>query len=160
MGEVIAINEVFLDGVKFAHRGVLVLKKTIVQGQEMWDISVPLPFDSVGNRQQLPWNFYSEDVKEIFLMDDGHIAGFLFHPHMQNKSLIFDLAITEELDVPHTYDEMKFLKETISQTFSSTQIFTFDYEEVESHLASSLDRGKEVWEGIISYIQQYWFQNH
>ena len=112
----------------------MIFKKAIVRGQEMWEISIPLTMDAD--------------------------AGFLFYPHMQQKSLIIDLAITEELDTPHLYDEMEHLKKAVSQSFSNTscQISTFNYDDAEdaeeNFLASNLDGGKEIWKGIISYQRQ------
>ena len=113
MMEVISVKENYIDGVKTAHCGVIICKKTVdVNGKETWSFNLPGPDGTTSIMK-----FHSEDVKKILFYPDKAMIGFLFSSHMEKNSLILEVPVTSH------HDEFNYLKKAASQMFPNNSRF-------------------------------------
>ena len=141
--EVISIEENYIDGVKVAHCGVIICKKTVdVNGKESWSFNLP---DLDGTTSII--KFHTEDVKKIFFYQEKAMIGFLFSSHKEKKSLIMEVLVTS------VDDEFNYFKKASSQMFPNNSSFVttiHNQREGKKYMTSNLHRGCEVWKMVFS----------
>ena len=87
--EVVLVQETYIDGIKKAHGGVIICKKTVdVNDKETWLFNLPAPDGTASIIK-----FHTEDVKKIFFYPEKAMIGFLFSSHMERKSLIMEVKM-------------------------------------------------------------------